>query len=136
TRAFRLDRRPACYTFSILGNDAPLYTRPQPEADPESIAGKLNVPAPIRRRTLAAHLEDYYGPGKSFCLYRRTLPPARGRKARDGQAAVLTPIPAGAIAVADLADWHYQPKPGHVAIDPERGRIAFPPRELPEDLLV
>ena len=44
------DVDPRFYSFSALGNDAPLFTRPTPESDPTTIAGPLNVPAPITRR--------------------------------------------------------------------------------------
>lgn len=138
TKAFRIDRKPTCYTFSILGNDIPLYTWPVPEPSPSWLAGELNVPAPIRRRSLAAHLDDYYGPGKSFCLYERETPTAKQRAAAKGQKLepVITPVLANRLVVANLSDWHYRPKPGQVVVDPELGRIVFPSRENPEDLLV
>jgi hypothetical protein len=41
---------PHCYTFSVLGNDSPLYINPERELDPTDIAGELNLPVPIRRR--------------------------------------------------------------------------------------
>ena len=41
---------PHCYTFSVLGNDTMLFTKPQDEASPTQIAGPLNLPIPIRRR--------------------------------------------------------------------------------------
>ena len=33
-----------CYTFSILGNDSPLFTLPVSDPAPEDIAGELNLP--------------------------------------------------------------------------------------------
>jgi hypothetical protein len=120
SKAFRLDNRPNCYTFSILGNNTPLYTAPQPEDDPTGIAGTLNVPGPIRRRAFDARKADYYGPHKSLCIYRRP-----GQK-----------VPIEQIVVADLSGWHYRPRPGFVAVDPELGRIVFPQRESPKNLLV
>src|SRR5262249_14275119 len=39
-----------CYTFSILGNDTQLFTRPVPETCPTHIADELNLPTRIRRR--------------------------------------------------------------------------------------
>jgi hypothetical protein len=41
------------------------------------------------------------------------------------------PVPAAEIVAADLRDWQYRPEPGTVAVDPERGRIAFPPSQIP-----
>src|SRR2546423_1410401 len=40
---------PQCYTFSALGNNTPLYMRAVDEPDSTTIAGEINVPAPIRR---------------------------------------------------------------------------------------
>lgn len=112
-----------CYTFSVLGNDAPLFTRPSPEPSPDRIAGPLNVPAPIRRRALQSGLADYYGPGRSFEIRV------------DGWAGHSpdAPLPPEAILVADLTGWAYHPPRDHVAVDPVLGRIAFPLRQLPKE---
>jgi hypothetical protein len=112
---------PHCYTFSVLGNDTPLYTHPEPEAEPTDIAGEMNLPVPIRRRAFEARKTDYYGAGKSLQIWRGT--------SRD---TVREPIPPEEIVVADLGDWQYLPRRGQVAVDPVLGRIAFPPRELPK----
>jgi hypothetical protein len=135
---FHVDRRTGKFNFSSLGNDAPLFTRPEPEDDPTKIARRMNVPAPIRRRDLEERPADYYGPGKSFCLYRRTLKAKGARSAASKASAEVTvkPVPLEQIVTANLSGWHYRPAAGKVAIDPELGRIVFPPREMPEDLLV
>ena len=105
-----------CYTFSVLGNDTPLYTRPQPETEPTDIAGELNLPVPIRRRAFEARKTDYYGEGKSLQIWRGA--------SRDTS---RQPIPPKEIIVADLSAWQYQPPAGQeVAVDPELGRITFP----------
>ena len=130
---YHIDRRAGRFTFSALGNDAPLFTYPRPETDPSHIAGIMNVPAPIQRRELLDRPEDYYGPGKSFCLYRRIQRPATRKHAAENH---IDPVPAEQIVVANLADWFYRPAHGKVAIDPQLGRFAFPPRETPDDLLV
>jgi hypothetical protein len=70
----------------------------------------------ITRRALARRLEDYYGPGRSICLYRSG-----------------TPIPRSDILVADLSRWREPTAPGRVCIDPLLGRIAFPVRHPPEE---
>jgi hypothetical protein len=108
-----------CYTFSVLGNDSPLYTRPEPEAEPTQIAGELNLPIPIRRRAFDARKTDYYGAGKSLEIWlgnssRRLVPPEQ-------------------IVPADLAGWQNEPPPGQIAVDPERGRLAFHPDHLPQE---
>lgn len=45
------------YTFSSLGNDSPLFNRPQTEFDISQLAAEDNVPAPLRRRPLFDELE-------------------------------------------------------------------------------
>ena len=47
------DVGPACYTFSVLGNDAPLFTRAQ-----DGAAGEVALPIPIRRHMLARRFAD------------------------------------------------------------------------------
>lgn len=109
-----------CFTFSVLGNDAPLYTDPQTEDEPTDIAGQMNLPIPIRRRPLETHKTDYYGEGKSLQIW-----------CRDARDTARRPIPPDEIVVADLTHWHYLPRRGKVAVDPELGRIAFPPGDWP-----
>jgi hypothetical protein len=113
---------PHNFTFSVLGNDTPLFTKPAPEPSPHHIAGPLHVPAPIRRRALKRHIGDYYGPDSSLAIWA------------DGWAGAGydSLIPPDAITVADLTDWRYRPPRDHVAVDPVLGRIAFPPRQLPK----
>jgi len=114
--AFCLDRARHFYTFSILGNDAPLFTRPIEEPDPTHVADELNVPAPIRRRALDERPADYYGPTKSLFIWR------------DGED---RPVPLDQIVAADLTRWAYRPQGDQVAVDPRLGRIAFSPRSEP-----
>ncbi|MFF9511008.1 hypothetical protein ACF1BU_31520 [Streptomyces sp. NPDC014724] len=114
--AYCIDRARNLYTFSILGNDSPLVTKPVPEPSATHIATIDNVPAFIRRRQLHDRLADHYGPGKSFVIRR------------DGED---RPVPPSDIVVADLSDWRYRPKHGQVAVDPELGRIAFGSRSAP-----
>ncbi|MFF4253247.1 hypothetical protein ACFY1L_18770 [Streptomyces sp. NPDC001663] len=114
--AYCIDRARNLYTFSILGNDTPLVTKPVPEPSPTHIATVDNVPAFITRRLLHDRLLDYYGPGKSIVVRR------------DGED---KPVPPSDIVVTDLSDWRYRPKRGQVAVDPELGRIAFGSRSAP-----
>lgn len=114
--AYCIDRARNLYTFSILGNDTPLVTKPVPEPSPAHIAAVDNVPAFITRRLLHDRLADYYGPGKSLVIRR------------DGED---RPVPPADIVVTDLSDWRYRPKRGQIAVDPELGRIAFGSRSAP-----
>ena len=135
-RSYSVTETPACcmegidpsvYTFSALGNDAPLFALAEPEADPTEIAGELNLPAPIRRRALETRLVDYYGEKKSLQIFVGV------RKSKQDKTAELEPVPADQIVVADLSDWQYFPQPGSVAVDPALGRIAFPLGRSPGD---
>lgn len=136
------DVGPHCYTFAVLGNDAPLFNRPRAESSSDAIAGELNVPAPIDRRVFSQEMtvedkvvtrasSDYYGlasgtdtpVAQSVAIWAPGWPP---KEADDG-----LPIPRTRIVPADLDGWRYLPENGQVAVDPVRGRIAFPPRQLP-----
>jgi hypothetical protein len=112
------DRDRRHFTFSVLGNDAPLVTRPVLEPSPTHIADQTNVPAYIRRKALVGQLAHYYGPGKSLRIWLGGDTPAAPR----------TPVPLASIVPADLSDWTYRPRAGQVAVDPVLGRIAFPAR--------
>jgi hypothetical protein len=127
TAAFCLEEAgPQCYTVSVLGNDTPLYILPEPEAEPTHIAEAINLPAPIRHRPFQRTLADYYGEQKSVAVW-----------ADEWAGNDLTrPIPLSAVIAADLANWQYRPPRNHIAIDPVRGRIAFPPSQLPKKVRV
>jgi hypothetical protein len=118
----REDIGPATYTFSVLGNDMPLFTLPVPEPGPEAIAEPRNVPGPIMRRVLERELETYYGPDRSFAIWAENW--------SDNDKSGL--IPADKVIVADLSGWHYRPERGCVAVDPELGRFAFATGDVPE----
>ncbi len=140
-----------CYTFSVLGNDTPLYTKAIAEEAPTDIAGELNVPAPIRRRAFEQRVvdadgtrrvqaaTDYYGAGKSLAIWAPDWPPTSNKDTEkntetateQSRSAPAMPIPADRIIPADLSDWQYRPRPGFVAVDPELGRIVFPPSQRP-----
>jgi hypothetical protein len=110
--AARVDARR--YRVSPLGQDIPLYTRPETEDTISHLAEPMNVPEPLRRRVVAEDLAGYYGPGKSLCLWVGN-----------------EPIPIEQIRVCDLADresrsWANAPPAGQYAIDPERGRVYLP----------
>ncbi len=110
-----------CYTFSVLGQDGPLFVAPQPEAEPTHIAGELNLPAAIRRHAFDRDPGLYYGSGLSLAIR------AEGWGGAPGDA----PVPLAQIVPADLSDWAYEPLEGQVAVDPVLGRIAFPTTQLP-----
>lgn len=113
---------PQFYTFSPLGNDMPLFQRP----DPESTSGEMGLPAPVSLRSFEAHKEDYYGQGKSLQIWRSARSPG-------GE---LEEVPLEDIQPASLRKWLYKPDKGKVAVDPEIGRIAFPLVDLPSQVNV
>jgi hypothetical protein len=110
------DVGPNCYTFSVLGQDAPLFIKPQPEPESTHIAEEMNVPAAIRRLAFAKHPEQFYGADKSFAIW------AEGWTGFDPK----QPVPVKAIVPTDLSDWQYAPPLKHIAVDPVLGRFAFP----------
>ncbi|MEO8576987.1 MAG: hypothetical protein ABI556_09815 [Gemmatimonadales bacterium] len=112
------------YTFSILGNDAPLFIHAAPEDSPTQIAAESNLPAPIRRRAFDTSVRTYYGGGRSLRIWK-------GGES-DVSPLETNAVPASAIRVADLSGWYYEPEEGTVVVDPVLGRIAFPLTELPE----
>ena len=126
-----------CFTFSVLGNDAPLFTNPDPEPSIGHLARETNVPAPIRRlafqdprrpvrgqdvRASAA----YYGDGRSVSIRAEGWPTKASPQ----------PVPASLIVPADLSGWRYRVPTGLVAVDPVLGRIMFPTRRPPTDVEV
>jgi hypothetical protein len=145
TRAFPVTRGDAtcieergrhCFTFSPLGQDAPLYTRAAETLNPGGINGEAALPVPIRRRMLQERQPgepsekpglsaSWYGAGRSLAVW-----------APDWDGGGVEPIPAQRFVVADLGSWRYRPRPGTVAIDPTTGRLAFPPNQPPKRVLV
>jgi hypothetical protein len=126
------DGMPHAYTFSFLGNDAPLFARTLPETDPTHIADETNLPVPIRRLAFERDIKSaqerkqkvsrYYGEGRSLQVLIGD--------ANDGR--TPTPVELDRIVPADLSDWNrYRPPQGSVAVDPVLGRIAFHPEESP-----
>jgi hypothetical protein len=146
-KVFALDRVPAhclvangdrCFTFSALGDDLPLYARPGAALAGTAPAGaavrdeRAVLPGPITRLELAEEKPRghrgrlrtspvYYGAGRSLAVW---APQWAGLDA--GQ-----PVPADRVIPADLSAWRYEPPPDHIAVDPQLGRIAFPPGQLP-----
>lgn len=115
------EESPNCYLFSALGNDTPLFV------DPKAGGADPPLPVPItrlaferretdqKRGTIGSGIQHYYGPHGSLMIWLGAPP---------------KPVPADRIVAADLRDWRYRPRPGQVAVDPERGRIMFPPNEV------
>ena len=114
-----------CFTFSVLGNNTPLYMRAEAETDPTHIADEFNLPVPIRRKLFSEKKEKIYAMAKSMQIWQ-------GVK-RSGGRVVLRSIPVEKIIPADLSNWQYQPRRNTVAVDPVLGRIAFPMKSHPKN---
>ena len=122
---------PHCFTFSVLGNDTPLYTKPAPGPEPPHVTDEIGVPVPIRRRAFEERVTlrpltarasaAYYAEGKSVAVYAPDWP-TKG---------AAQPIPREFVIPADLSDWRYRAQRKEVAVDPVRGRIVFPAGQLP-----
>ena len=151
-KAYSVTRAPAacledvdsnCYTFSVLGNDAPLFNRPRVHSLGCRQVEMLDLPEAIDRRAFAAPRQpgdrfasastDYYGLAKdtdgqtvaqSVAIWAPGWP--------DATADDSLPIPASRLIVANLDGWTYVPPRGHVAVDPVLGRFMFPPRQSPK----
>ena len=107
------------FTFSTLGDDAPLFNLERTETDETSLAEEIHVPGRIRRRDFHRRPEAFYG--RSFGLYERV-----------GDGWQL--IPAGDVVACDLADWERPVASDRVAIDPALGRVLFGADREPEEL--
>ncbi len=128
-QAYRLSGSPAVpvdarrFLFSPLGNNIPLFSRPVTEDRITHLAEPLNVPEPISRRVLDAHLADHYRAGWSLLVEA------------DG-----APVAIADVQICNLSDhgggWAHQPV-GKLSIDPVLGRLAFPEsQDPPQDVRV
>jgi len=117
---------PHCYTFSRLGNMAPLFNKPHREEDEMGLAVEKHVPGPIRPMAFDMDLKnfreqassestdsDYYGPNQGLNIVK------------DGK-----PIPPEDVVSMDLSNFE-RPAAGKVAIDVEHGLLSFAVGEEP-----
>ena len=101
------------YTFDALGIEIPLYTLPNQGTQ----NGPLGFPEPIRRAAFTERKDgqeqasaNYYGGSRSLSIW------LNGKH---------EPLGPEQIVPANLGKVDYVPPPGRVAVDPERGLIAF-----------
>lgn len=109
------------FSLSTLGQDAPLFHRPETEPSITHLATEANVPIPIRRRPFHEQPADFYG--SSLASPRDLFLIADG-----------LPIDVSRLQACHLGGWIRQPDPGRVAVDPLLGRVSFPPGESPTEL--
>ena len=97
-----------CFTFHPLGLDQPLFTRPSPAA---GRPGPAQIPRRITRRLLEDERDALFGAASGTSI----AVSLRGR-----------PLGPADVDVVDLGDWTARPtETNRVALDPERGRLAF-----------
>lgn len=125
-----------CYFFHPLGIDTALLNQPRTGAGPSGRVGLDNLPVPLHPEVLAEEIVALRRLEERLdgCLGRqpalRVIDPETGE-----------PIPPEAMEIADLGSWQRPPagasylagppgdqqrRPIQVAIDPLRGRLAFP----------
>ncbi|HVZ41621.1 MAG TPA: hypothetical protein VHI13_20240 [Candidatus Kapabacteria bacterium] len=119
------------FRFSPLGNDTPLFNRPQTEASITTFAGEVNVPGRLRRRPLYDELEErrrlmllgqsgepvYFGPQPVLELFTH---------ATGAPANTYVAVPPENISICDLSDWRRPTDAsGLISVDPVLGRISF-----------
>jgi hypothetical protein len=110
-----------------LGRDLLLYNSPEPEREIAHLARPENVPLPLTCRLLHEHPDTYLGPGMSLDLVVDGVPVAPGPGQTWGDV----------LHACNLMDhaggWANLPA-DRIAIDPELGRVAFPPRATPTEV--
>lgn len=115
------------FTFDVQGLAVPLHTLPRLEASPFTIAEMIHLPLPISRRMLKAPgypsigvNETYYGLGRSLFVVAEF----------DEERAI---VPAERIVIGNLDHWNvdWSQHECDAVLDPESGRLAFPPDHAP-----
>lgn len=145
-----------CYTFSPLGYDTHLFNRPQAETEITHLAEEINVPGLLRRRPLYDELEarrqavvDGETPKYIYFDDRQNKNPQPVFEIfLNGSS---TAVPPEEILICNLHKWRLPPDkkeyrrlktgelvelPIKVAVDPVKGRLAFPKGTKPEPVNV
>lgn len=123
---------PQCFSFSVVGNDAPLFNDPRPNAQSPHVTAESNVPDAIARDALTECVtfepltiqasDKYYGAGNSIAVYAPDWP-TKG---------ATQPVPRSRVLPADLSGWKYRTQKNQLGLDPVRGRMMFPIGQLPK----
>ncbi len=99
-----------CFTFSPVGEDVALFASIFPVA-----LSRDDVSSPV-----------HYGKGKSLAIWISD----------EGEKTKPRLVPIEAIVPANLSHWRHEPEIGTVAVDSLRGRMSFPPAEIPRRVFV
>jgi hypothetical protein len=134
------------YTFSVLGDDTPLFNQPQTETNIVHLAEEINVPGMLRRLPLKKKLDEQH----QLRLMGK-IPSGIGYFDRSPVLQVFInnqsqPIPPSEILIAQLKDpendnWIIPVFDDNiptkvVAVDPESGRLAFLNEDVPNSVEV
>ncbi len=116
-----------CFLLNPLRFDIPLYRLGDRSAG--ILPGRLTREALMVRTANqdgeAVHADPrLFGESGSVMLWKRPEPEAP-----------LQELVAQQVVPADLGSWAERPRPGSVAFDPERGRLMFPEREVPNQVI-
>ncbi len=121
---------PGCYTFNPLGIDQPLFNAWRSGGELTEATAEKDVPGPITRAVLAEELDCRRRGAACATAFLGASPALEIVDPRTG-----APVPWRSIRVADLGEWRRPdaavPRPSApgervvVALDPERGRLAF-----------
>lgn len=136
TQARRFGAAGLRFHFSVLGQDAPLFSRARREGDEAGLATELHVPQPIRPARLFSDLQAYQAltpPRPGFTDFYGLFDAVPGFNVAPAPSfAILVdgaPVAADDIRCANLAGWSgagWSPPAGAlVAVDPVRGRLAL-----------
>lgn len=132
-RAFGLTLAPAqrvddrSWRLDPLGRDLPLFNRPEAERDIAHLARPENVPLPLTRRLLHEQPERHLGPGRSLELV------VDGVAVAPGPGETWDDVLSVCNLMDHAGDWANLPA-DRIAIDPELGRVAFPPGAAPGEV--
>ncbi|MFV2054108.1 hypothetical protein [Aliiroseovarius sp. YM-037] len=129
------------YHLSVLGNDAPLFSRLRREGDEAGLATELHVPQAIRPAKFFDDLSAYFAlplPRPGFTAFYGAptgfgaLPPAPEASLFVGVDGAE--VPPDDIRCRNLANWD-QPGANQVAIDVDRGRMTLGANRVPAELV-
>ncbi|MDY6901165.1 MAG: phage tail protein, partial [Cyanobacteriota bacterium] len=129
------------YTFSPLGLEQfPLFNQPQTETDILHLAEEINVPAKLRRLPLEKEINNLLKGIKSNIGYFDANPVLEVFVNGETESIPPEEILIAPLKKDDSDDWisgkWKENSNKKVAVDPESGRLAFPPSQLPSQVEV
>jgi hypothetical protein len=136
TKATSACTTPGLYTFDPLGEERQLFVRQIAETDPHALAEETNLPVPLTRSALEDRRDEgesqrrcadlrFYGPEKSLAIWTVGWQDDKSK---------WRLVPHEQIIPADLRSDRCRPAAGFVAVDPQRGKIAFAEGQHPRQV--